>query len=365
MSKLNMTLVRIFAPKKERKGILEFLQKMSVLDISAPKESLPEVFFREDKSADAETFRRNALVAERALDTINRVKPQKKSLLSSFSGRRIISLEEANKAKEIDLDVMKTCYKVEALERENAEAKAEIIRLNTGIEQLLPWENLDVPLSFSGTSSTVAYIGGVLGSFTLETLYEALAKRQAELNAHAEIVGSVAGQTLIFLTCAKAQKELAEDALRSLGFARPTQITSKLPKDKINSRRDKISSLQKKIEENLKSIAELAEQRQDIELVCDYFLSRAEKYDTIGKLDETEHTVMISGYLPEVDLPLLEKELKEKFTVVIETETPNEDEAPVKLNNNAFVSPAESITSMYALPSSKDIDPTPVTSCFY
>ena len=123
MSKLNMTLVRIFAPRKERKGILEQLQKMSVLDISAPKESLPETFFREDKTSDAETFRRNAMVAERALDTINRVKPQKKSLLSSFSGRRIVSLEEANKAKEIHLDVMKVCYEVESLERENAEAK--------------------------------------------------------------------------------------------------------------------------------------------------------------------------------------------------------------------------------------------------
>ncbi len=365
MSKLNMTLVRIFAPKKERKGILETLQKMSVLDISAPKEELPETFFREDKSKDAEVFRRNAYVAERTLETINRVSPQKKSLLSSFSGRRIVSEEEAMKARDIEIEVMKTCYKVEALERENAEAKAEIIRLNTGIEQMLPWENLDLPLSFSGTSSTAAFIGSVLGNFTLESLLEALTKRQPELVAHAEIVGNLSGQTLIFLTTAKAQKELAEDALRSIGFARPTQITSKLPGDKINSRRERIEALQEKTKENLKSIAELAKEREKIELVCDYFLSRAEKYDTIGLLDETEHTIMISGYLPEVDLPVFEKTLKERFTVVIETETPNEDEAPVKLSNNAFVTPAESITTMYALPNSKDIDPTPVTSFFY
>ena len=365
MSKLNMKLVRIYAPRKERKGILELLQKMSVLDISAPKEELPDTFFREDKSSDAETFRRNAGVAEKALQTINRISPEKKSVLSVFSGRRIVTEEELKKAKDSEIEVMKTCYKVESLEREIAESKAEIIRLKTGIEQLLPWESLDVPLSFSGTSSTVAFIGSVLGNYTLEALLEALAKRSPELVAHAEIVGNVSAQTLIFLTVGKAQKELAEDALRGLGFARPMQITSRLPKDKIASRRKRIEKLEKKIDENIKSIADFSKERKQIELVCDYFLTRAEKYDTIGLLDETEHTIMISGYLPECDLAVTQQKLKEKFTVVIEIEEPSEDEAPVQLKNNAFVSPAESITSMYALPSSTDIDPTPVTSFFY
>lgn len=365
MSKLNMMLVRIFAPKHQRKGILELLQKMSVLDISAPKEELPSAFFREDKSSDAETFRRNGLVAEKALETINRINPEKKPLLSMFSGRRIITEEELNKAKDSEIEVMKLCYKIEALEREIAESKAEIIRLRTGIDQMLPWENLDIPLSFSGTSSTAAFIGSVVGSYTLESLLEAFAKRQPDLLVHAEIIGNQSAQTLIFVSCPKNQKGLAEDALRSLGFARPLQVTSKLPKDKIKSRLERIEKLEKKISENKEKIASFSKNRRDIELISDYFLTRAEKYDTIGLLDETEHTIMITGYLPECDFPLFEEKLKERFTVVIETETPNEDEAPVQLKNNEFVSPAESITSMYALPSSKDIDPTPVTSFFY
>ena len=39
--------------------------------------------------------------------------------------------------------------------------------------------------------------------------------------------------------------------------------------------------------------------------------------------------------------------------------------APVVLKNNAFASPAETITRMYSLPSAKDIDPTPLTGFFY
>lgn len=365
MSKLNMTLVRIFAPRTQRKGILELLQKMSVLDISAPNKDLPKPFFREDKSSDAETFRRNAAVAERALNTINKISPEKKSLLSAFSGRRVIDEEEFSRVKDLEKEVMKVCYKTESLERENAEAKAEIVRLSTAIEQMRPWQELDVPLSYSGTNSTAAFIGSVLGTFTLEGLLESLAQNQPKLTAYAEIIGVASGQTLIFLTCPKAERELAEDALRKLGFARPSQNTSKLPKEKIKLRTQKILKLEEKISQNIKEIASFVDYREKIELVVDYFINRAEKYDTIKLVDETEHTVMISGYLPECDFPLLESKLKEKFTVEIETETPDEEMAPVKLKNNSFSTPAETITSMYALPSSKDIDPTPITSFFY
>ena len=365
MSKLNMTQVQIFAPKVQRKGILELLQKMSVLDISVPAEQLPEGFFRENKSKEAETFRRNAVAAEKALDTINRISPEKKSLLSSFSGRRIVTEDEFFKARDSEIEIMKVCYKVETLEREIAEAKVEIVRLSTGIEQMQPWINLDVPLSYSGTSSTVAFIGSVSGNYTLETLLEALATKQPQLKPYLEVIGNQSGQTLIFLTCAKKDKELAEDALRKLGFARPAQNTSKLPIEKIRSRRERIDALKEKIAKNTEEIASFSDFRQKIELVSDYFLTRAEKYETIGLLDETEHTIMISGYLPECDYEVLEDKLEEKFTVVIERETPDEDLAPVKLKNNSFSGPAETITSMYALPSSKDIDPTPITSFFY
>ena len=41
------------------------------------------------------------------------------------------------------------------------------------------------------------------------------------------------------------------------------------------------------------------------------------------------------------------------------------DDAPVKLKNNSFTSPAESIVTMYAPPSHTDVDPTPIMAFFF
>ena len=69
--------------------------------------------------------------------------------------------------------------------------------------------------------------------------------------------------------------------------------------------------------------------------------------------------------MPEPDLPALQRAVEERFTAVVEAEDADPEKAPVKLHNNAFASPAEAITEMYALPLATDIDPTPVMSFFY
>lgn len=42
-----------------------------------------------------------------------------------------------------------------------------------------------------------------------------------------------------------------------------------------------------------------------------------------------------------------------------------EEDVPIKLENNSFVEPFESITEMYSLPQYTEIDPTPIMSIFY
>ena len=90
-----------------------------------------------------------------------------------------------------------------------------------------------------------------------------------------------------------------------------------------------------------------------------------EPVEILNKTDSSAHTVCLTGYIPAVDLSEVCEKLTENFTVYIEHEAVEGDEVPVKLKNNAFSEPAESVTSMYALPSAADIDPTPITSFFY
>ena len=365
MAKLDMQRVKIFAPISQQKGIMTLLQGMSVLDLSAATESPHSGFTREDRAEEAAEYRKLSAGADKALAVLASVVPERKGLLASFSGRRKVTLDEFN-AIESEVDSLEAvCDRLHSLDREKAEAAAEIIRTNTLIEQLSPWEGIDLPLSFTGTEKTATFIGTIQGSYTLETLLEALAKAAPEVEPYVEIIGYAAGQTLVCVISSLFEKEKTQNALRVLGFALPPSTENVLPAQRIDELRQKNRELGEKIEAANREIADLAQHRRSLELLCDWYLSAVEMADTAAAIDRSGYTVCITGYLPTCDLPLMKEKLEEEFTVHIEAEPAADDDAPVKLKNNAFTEPAQSITSMYALPSSADIDPTPITSFFY
>ena len=55
---------------------------------------------------------------------------------------------------------------------------------------MLPWASLDLPLSFSGTAKTRAFIGTVAGIYTLDSLCEKIAEADPELSLYTEIVNT-------------------------------------------------------------------------------------------------------------------------------------------------------------------------------
>lgn len=357
-----MEKVRIFAPASEQKGILRVLQGLSIMEITAT-DSPEEGFTREDTNPEED--RKKSLLADGAIKILDRVSPEKKGLLSSFSGRRKVTAEEFFAAADKTDEIMKLCEELREAERRIAETSAEIARLKVAAEQLAPWSELDLPLSFSGTKKTAAFIGSVSGSYTLETFCESLAKENSEVEFYAEIVGETSGQTLVFVTTAKEHRDKTAEALRRLEFTYPAVSCDLPPAERIEELQKEIAELQKEISKTEKEISEKADFRRDMELVSDWFLSRAERLDVRARLDKTRHTVVITGFVPEKDMTVLREALENRFTVYIESEAAEGDEVPVKLQNNAFSAPAESITSMYALPSRGDIDPTPITSFFY
>lgn len=357
-----MERVHIYASKVDRKKIMRLLQGMAVLDVSAADDTPPEGFLRQEQSV--EESKQLSAKVDNALKILSRISPENKGLLSSFSGRRKVTLEEFCSAEQKADSVLEICDKILSAERSIAEKKAEILRLNTAAEQLACWEGLDLPISFEGTEKTVAFIGSVTGTLTLEELLYKIAE-QGEVQPYAEIIGHTAGQTLVFITAARCDSKVLEEQLRLLGFSKPAVSCDVPPADRTKELKEQISSLSSEIAAATEEIVSFTDSRRDIELVCDWYLSKTERLGALQTIDETEHTMHITGYLPSVDLPTLKEKLEENFTVYIESEKASGDDVPVKLKNNSFSEPAESITSMYALPSGADIDPTPITSFFY
>ena len=370
MAKLKCKLVSIYAPRIEEKALLRRLQEMSVIDIDTAASdeetaALPDGYYRTDTDDRTAAYERNAATAESALKILSVRAPHKKGLAGMFGGARYLTPERFYLKREQIESALSLANRVIEADRAIAEEKAEIVRLNTTREQMLPWMPLDVPLSFSGTAKTKAFIGTVSGVYTLDSLNEKIAAADPTLSLYTEIVSVGKNVTYIFACCPVSEQAKAESVLRGLAFARPVQITSKLPRDKIASKEERAAKCKERIDGYLKKIKEISERTEEIEGLADYCRRHAERYKAIGETGGTAHTVMIKGYVAERDMPYLEKQLNRQFTVVIEAEDADEELAPVQLQNNAFARPAESLVKMYSLPGPHDIDPTPITGFFY
>ena len=90
MSVLPMKRVLIVGLKKDRKRILEFLQHEGVIQVEA-QNSDDDVFKRQDRSQASAQFRKNADIADSALEILGRHAPEKSGLLDSLNGRRELS----------------------------------------------------------------------------------------------------------------------------------------------------------------------------------------------------------------------------------------------------------------------------------
>ena len=363
MAKMKMKSVRIIALKKDRKRILEHLQDSELVHIRQMEEA-EGGFERTDTTAQIRQFEKNKMLTEQALKILDKDFPEKKGLLSSFKGRREIEADDIGKIAASSVKVIGVCTKVCDLEKQRADIAAERVRIKTQTAQLEPWKDLDIPMNTADTASTAVLIGSFPRMYDEVSLSEALAKENTEIVFEYEILFSSSNLTCAVIYTPKSQKQQTENALRSLGFTRPLNPTSRTPMEKVRRLKQKDEELVEKTEKIQKSIEKYVRYRNMIRDTQDYFEFRAEKYKVISTLDQTKHIFVLHGYVPEEDSQTLEALCEKTADCIVEFEDADEN-APVKLKNNKFTEPAESIVTMYSPPSHEDIDPTPMLAFFF
>ena len=370
LAKLKFKLVSIYAPKSQKEDILNRLQEMSVIDIeTAALDEETDVslygFYKEDTVSKSEEFLNKATEGERALRLINTQFPEKKGLLSLFNSSRDINPKDFYAIEQESNAISENISNIIRIDKEIAKLKGDIVKLQNYILQLEPWKYLDISVDYKGTENTTAFIGTIVGKIQTEELMKRLESEYPDSNIHCEIFYVGKDSSFIFAICPKKEEGKTTEILSSLGFAKPTIVFTSNAVNEIEKTNNKISLLEEEISENKEKLKELSKNRKKIENYIDFCNTKSEKLKAFGRLGFTENTILIKGYVPEIDLNVLRDNLQNDFTVVIETEDVNENLAPVKLKNNWFASPAESLVEMYSLPSASDIDPTPLTGFFY
>ena len=361
MAILPMKRILICGMKKDRKRVLEFLQRQGVVEIDTSAEK-DEVFGQTDMTASSAGFSRNADMCDQALKILDGLVPAKDGLFTDY---QVIDRAEYEKRIGLREESTAKAKQIVELNKRIAENEGEIPRLEIQIEVLEPWKNLDIPLDCEGTRHSAAIAGTLGGEVSLSDIYRQIAELKPELDAFdVEIISSSPEQTCLLCLVHKDQKAELEDALWRMDFSK-APLSSLNPAEEIASLKKQIADDQKQIEEDRETIIGLASERDNIRFVRDDYAMRAEKYEAIGRLAQSKRTFVLSGYLAKQDVKKIEEGLADMDVMVeISDPAPGED-VPIKLKNNKFTSPMESVVANYSMPNRSEIDPSAVMAVFY
>ena len=366
MAVLQMQRMSICALKKDRKAILEKIQSMGIMEINHVLDE-DEDFRRMDTANARSSFEKAANSADRALEILNEYAPVKTSMLSSLEGKKLVDAkvhEEVIRKRE---ELLKLVSRIQVLDKEKAENKAEILKLENRIESLVPWLSLDIPMNATGTKKTSVILGSIPGQADISGIYEILADAAPEVEAaDAYVISSGQDMTCIAVICLKQEEQSIEEALRSRGFSRIAQNSAKTPAGETEELRQEIKEKENRISQIEQEVIRLAEQREEIYLLADYYRVRAEKYEVLGEIPQSANTFVLSGYVPHRDVEKVKRVLESKYDCAIDVEElKEEEEPPVLLKNNKFSASAEGVLESFGLPKKGEIDPTAIMSVFY
>lgn len=366
MAIVQMQRINICALKKNRKAILERLQELGAMeiDIQLEDDNLGE---KQDVASSRALFERRAQTADQALAILNIYVPEKKGMLDSLAGKPLVEKELFEKAAENQDQYMATASRIVTLDKQIAESKAAVLKVQNQVEALAPWLSLTVPVNYTGTQKTAVLIGTMPNPQDQQSILNLLAGAVPDVEAvDVELISTDKDFTYLAVICMKQDAGKVEEALRTGGFSKPSSPVQKIPEEYKKDLEAEIAKAQEQAKQLESELAECAVSRQDLELISDYYRTRAEKYRILGEIPQTASTFAISGYVPAAKADAIVKELSEYYGAAAETEgIKEEEEPPVLLHNNRFSESVEGVLASFGLPAKGEIDPTFFTSIFY
>lgn len=367
MAVMRMKRIGIFALKKQRKNILELLQRRGVLEVESRRADEDDVFAVTDTAAAQERFAVSAAQLTSAVEALDALVPPDKSLLASLEGRKAVTLERYEETAAGAGEAVQTAQRINALWKKRAEDSAEVQRLETQIRQLEPWLALDISMRTIATQSASVFIGSFPAEYTEESLRQLIAEGVPEADGVCvEVLSHTTQQTCVFVLCHGADGVKLESFLRANGFTYPAEPSKRPPKERVERLQGRVEGLNADIAAAEEEIKGLAGEREKLLYTVDYFSMRTEKYDVLGRLWQSPSVFVVTGYVPEEKAAALEQELTEQFEAYVELTDPAENEdVPVLLKNNAFSAPVEGVLESYSVPGKFEIDPSTIMAVFY
>lgn len=372
MAVLPMSKVTIVGLRKDRKKILEEIQRMGIMEVTTFEDGAA-CFKNMDTAAARLTFQKAKNACTEALKILERYNPEPKRMVGFLQGKKLLYEDKY-------YEMVKTCdaftdiaMEIVRLETDILDKKAQIVKDMGSIEMLLPWKELTIPVSLDKTATTKIFSGIFPDSYTPETLRvkfnencQVLGKQQICDSVYIEIVSSNEFQTCAVFICDKKAAAEVEDTLRLIGFTAAQLEGTETPAEQIKKLQSEIETLKSQIHDNEEKIQSHSKSRNNIEFLIDYYTMRIDKYMVLEDLGQSKNTFALSGFVPTYQTKTIEAAVTKKWGAAFEeTSVSDEDNVPVLLKNGGFAAPLEGVLETFSLPGRGEIDPTAVMAIFY
>jgi len=243
---------------------------------------------------------------------------------------------------------------------------SELNRLSSDRAALVPWTNYDLPLELKGTDRAEI----ILASYPLTRDVGMLTDRLDSVTDKYELQ-TVSEDESARYYCLIADKRSADELIRStldLGLAKQeiSSYGSGTPTEIIKAIDADAAMLGQEREDLIARLKEIARDADKLEFASDVISAKIARLETKQKLICTDSAVIMTGWVPETAVPIVEKQL-ENVNCAYEFAEPDCDpeDVPVLLKNDRVTSNFESVIEMYSLPQYKTFDPTKIMSVFY
>jgi V/A-type H+-transporting ATPase subunit I len=256
---------------------------------------------------------------------------------------------------------------VKELDERAKALKTEKAKLKTDSDALSIWLRLDVSVKELDSLKNASYLIGTIPKQSAEVFAEALSHDYP--CSYVEFLDSVKDDVGLLIITAAEGFEGASNLAKTHGFTKVSLTLDKPPADIIKANDARIAAIEKEEAACEDGIKEQASHYANLQIVCDYFKTLAERHRACGNFLKTKNVCVAEGWFAASDAGIFEDAVRSVCAsdYYLETEAVERDseEVPIKLKNGHFVSAFEGVTEMYSMPKYNEIDPTPLLMPFY
>ncbi|MCY6356473.1 V-type ATP synthase subunit I [Clostridium sp. ZS2-4] len=369
MAIVKMNKFTLFAFENEKEALLERLQRFEAvqfIDLQSKLEN-EELSFLKSAAEDKEiSSRENDLSKIKfSLEFLKSYIDKEGGIQALKKGKKVITFDELEEQIK-NIDWISIYKELKGKEEKQNSLINERTKIESEIEILLPWSNFDCSFEQLKQLKYTSYFLGTIPTNLKNSFTEEFEKKTEY--SYLEITNQGKDETYLLAIVIKELEYSISEILKKYGFSKASFNYDKSPANIIKGYENRIKEIEQEKEKIEKSLKELKDYQEKLELVCEYYSNRLDRAKASSNFIKTNNIVAIEGWNTISSNEELEQIVKEvvKANYYLEfEEAKEEDKVPILLQNNGWAEPFESITEMYSLPNYKEVDPTLVLSIFY